>query len=545
MKKNSLKKVVLGVCGICALLVIVLSSFSVKYPKAEWIYLVEIVLSLAIMGMLIYSVKGRHSTVKIVLIMLLGFVFLSWILPAAYYSGGYVPQGRVQMGIFDLFSYPLSTLSYFSHIVLYVLVVGGFHGILYLLPAYRKLLDSVSKVLGKNKIVSLSIIMSVIAILTSFCGVQLGLIMFFPFIIAIILLMGYDKFVAALTVVGSTMIGIAGTTYAYNNVSVIVGTLGIKIDAFILFKILILVFGLALLIFNTIMYTNGVSKKAKKKPSNKSKATKKAKTTKTEEKSLFAAKMNDYMPVETKKKANVWPIVVVLCVSAVILVLSFISWAGAFNNGSFEKATSAVSEFKVFDFPLFGKILGKSLASFGSWTVNEMIALMIIAAGLLMLIYKIKLEDGIQAFINGAKRALEPAVLIFLIYTGLVIVTYHPFQLVVYKALFGITKGFNVITSLLAGALSSVFNSVPLYAFNQVVPYLSTLVSGKGTYGIISVVYPAVYGLTMLVAPTSIMLMLTLSYLDISYIKWIKNIWKLLVELLIMLLVVFIILVLI
>ena len=487
----------------------------------------------------------RHNTIKVVLVTILVFLLLSWILPAAYYSGGFVDQGRVQMGIFDLFAYPVTALSYFGYIALYLLVVGGFYGILYLIPAYRKLLDSFSKFLGKRKKLSLAIIMSLIAILTSFCGLQLGLIMFFPFIIAIILLMGYDKFVAALTVVGSTMIGIAGTTFAYNNVNVIVGTLNVKMTSNILFKILILVFGLALLIFNTFMYIKGGNSKGKKKPAKAKAKTKKAKAKpeKKEDKNLFAAKLSDYVPVEFKKKANIWPIVVAFGVMAVILILSFISWSGAFKNTAFEDARTAVVEFKIFGFPLFGKLLG-NVAPFGSWSLNELMALMIIAAGILMIIYKIKLEDGIQAFIGGAKRALEPAVLVILIYTGLVVVTYHPFQLVIYKALFGITKGFNVITSLIAGILASVFNADPLYSFQSVIPYLSSLVSGKGTFGIISVVYPAVYGLTMFVAPTSIMLMITLSYLGLSYKSWLKNIWRLVVELLIMLLILFIILVL-
>lgn len=40
----------------------------------------------------------KHNTVKVVLIVLLLFLVLSWILPAAYYSSQYVDQGRVQMG---------------------------------------------------------------------------------------------------------------------------------------------------------------------------------------------------------------------------------------------------------------------------------------------------------------------------------------------------------------------------------------------------------------------------------------------------------------
>ena len=160
-----------------------------------------------------------------------------------------------------------------------------------------------------------------------------------------------------------------------------------------------------------------------------------------------------------------------------------------------------------------------------------------------MIIYKIKFNDGLQAFITGAKRALEPAVLVVLIYTCLVIVTYHPYQLVIYKTLFGLTKGFNLLTSIPVAILASVFNADPLYAFQSVLPYLSSIVTKKAVYSTIAVVYQAVYGITMLAAPTSVILMMTLSYLGISYKEWFKNIWKLLLELFVAMIIIFIILI--
>ena len=66
----------------------------------------------------------KHNTVKVVLIVILLFLLLSWILPAAYYSSSYVEQGRVQMGLFDLVNYPFTSLSYFGYIALFIILVG-------------------------------------------------------------------------------------------------------------------------------------------------------------------------------------------------------------------------------------------------------------------------------------------------------------------------------------------------------------------------------------------------------------------------------------
>ena len=86
----------------------------------------------------------KHNIVKVVLITLFVFLLLSWIFPAAYYSGQYVDQGRTQMGLYDFFNYPVTSLSYFGYISLFIILVGGFYGILYKIPAYRVFLNKIA-----------------------------------------------------------------------------------------------------------------------------------------------------------------------------------------------------------------------------------------------------------------------------------------------------------------------------------------------------------------------------------------------------------------
>ena len=87
----------------------------------------------------------KHNTLKVVLITLLAFLICSWIFTTAYYSGGYVEQGRAQMGLFDIFSYPTTALQYFGNIAFYVIVIGAFYGVLNKISAYRVLLDKLAK----------------------------------------------------------------------------------------------------------------------------------------------------------------------------------------------------------------------------------------------------------------------------------------------------------------------------------------------------------------------------------------------------------------
>ena len=81
--------------------------------------------------------------------------------------------------------------------------------------------------------------------------------------------------------------------------------------------------------------------------------------------------------------------------------------------------------------------------------------------------------------------------------------------------------------------------------FQSVVPYLASVVTDKTMYPVIAVMFQSLYGAVMLVAPTSIILMGTISYLGVSYKEWLKNIWKFLLEFIVILFIIFTILVLI
>lgn len=522
----------------------------------------------------------KHNTLKVVLITLLTFLVLSWIFTSAYYSMGYVDQGRIQMGLFDIFSYPVTALSYFGYIALYVVAVGMFYGVLNKISAYRVMIDKLAKAFkGKEKI-AIAVIMVILSIITSFCGLQLALLLVFPFIISLVLVMSYDKIVAALTTVGGVIVGLMGTTFAYSNTSILASILSLKVTSGIVYKIIILVLGLAILIINTMMYIN------KKMP----------KRTKEDTKELDVY-VPEVVNAKESKSAKIWPLVLVFDLILVIMILGFIPWSTVFNITLFDDITTAVIGFtvpafvallillliinivlfvkkknkhayiidgavaivtviiligrylvkaKVFktlvtaltsSFAIFGKFLG-TVNSFGNWSLTEISLLVILGTIILAMVYKVKCDDVFDSMIEGAKKALIPAAIVVLVYLGLVIVTYHPFQLPIYKAIFGLTKGFNVFTSTIVAILATVFNSDPMYVFNSVVPYLVSLVTNTKVYPVIWILYQSVAGLTMLVAPTSIVLLLTLFYLDIPYKKWLKTVWKLTLEMLVVLLIV-------
>ena len=624
----------------------------------------------------------KHNAIKVLLVTILVVAILTWILPAAYYQSSFVEQGRTQMGLFDLFSYPLTAISYFGYIAIFVLAVGGFYGILHKIPAYRNMLDKIVYNLRGNEKLFLVVTVVVFALLTSVCGVQLALFIFFPFIASVILLLGYDKMVVALTLVGSTMIGMMGTTTAVSNVSLLFQSLSkVKVGSAMSLKIAILLIGLFLLIINILLYVKKhaivesriaarktistgrreekkvvvqkatAAKKTGSSSAKKSSSSKKKTQTKKSTKSRNNNKAdlvdedviviserlengeNEFVPSVVNGTHKIWPLVLSMAVSFIVLLLAFIPWKDAFGMSVFENATTkflqtnivvwialligviiavgltflisrkgkntlvsfivcllailigytvtggsvtgfillmvflllahfitkklsgdmlitscvdlvvslvyilifaAATGFSAYfkglgsffgaKFALFGKVFGNTPA-FGTWTINELIPLLIVVALFLICIYKVKFDDVLDGVRRGFRRALLPAVIAILIYTILVMVVYHPFQLVLYKAILGWSKTFNLFGTALIAVISSVLNADPAYAFQSVLPYFTSVIKDTSIYPKVALLFQSMYGITMLVAPTSLILLLVLSYLKVNYIDWLKNIW--------------------
>ena len=539
----------------------------------------------------------KHNTVKVVLIAVLAFLVLSWILPAAYYSSQYVDQGRVQMGLYELFNYPLTALSYFGYITMFIIFIGGFYGVLYKIPAYRTFLDKIVSIFEGKESIFISVVIVLLSACVSVCGLQVGVAMFIPLVVSIILLMGYDKIVAALVTVGSIAAGLAGCTLAYSNLNILTSILSLKGNFQMGVRFIILLVGMALVIFNTLMYiknnlknkkissaSNSKEKKVEKvvledSTTSQKSASKTTKTTKTSKgkksssnsksgkkssksgrnankaalkddniivvkESITDDSDNDLYLIPTRVEAThkIWPFVAGFILLFVLSVMAFMSWGeGGFELTTFEEMTKSVSEFKLFGFPIFGKLYG-TMNAFGTWTIIDMFLPLSLLLLVLILIYKISIDEVFDGFVSGVKRALAPAFISILVYTVLVLVTYHPFQLTIYKSLLSIGKGFNIVTTMLVAMLASLFNSDVSYVYQSSLPYYVSKITNADHYKNVAIIFQSMYGFTSLFVPTSLGLMCVLSYLGVSYKEWLKNVWKLLLEFFIILLIIFIIL---
>ena len=105
----------------------------------------------------------------------------------------------------------------------------------------------------------------------------------------------------------------------------------------------------------------------------------------------------------------------------------------------------------------------------------------------------------------------------------------------------GLTDNFNVATSGIFSFVSSIFY-VDIYYYSYfVLQYVGQFVTDASLYPLVSTMFVSLYGLAMLVAPTSVLLIASLSITDVSYGSWLKYIWKLFLSLFVVAFIVFLI----
>lgn len=447
----------------------------------------------------------KYNRLLIVVSMILVAFLLSWILPTTYISGDFVTQGRTQVGLLDLFADPVFTFYNFIYILIYLLVVSGFYAILKKVPSYRLLLDKIVK-FGKNKkVLFFILIVFLLSSFVSLTGFVYESIIFIPFICAIVLMMGYDKVTCALTTIGSISIGVFGSTISKNIIGKMNSLLTVEYSELVLARIVMLVIGVALLVGFIFFYNR---KGVKEDIENEVK--------------------NEFIPekVSILKKGKLWPLAVILGVFTLIYLLASIDWTGVFNITFFDDVVIKLTDLNIGEFSVFGKILGTAFVPFGRFEIHNYLILIFITLLVIKIVYRVKFIDCLDEYVEGNKKSIPVILLILLSYTVLIIMNSTGTLLTILKPLLNLTDGLNTITLSISNFLGALFNSdfafYEYHAFNA--SYVTTFINDSTLYGLCTLITQSMYGIAMFIAPTSVVMLYTLSSLKLSYFKWIKKI---------------------
>lgn len=463
----------------------------------------------------------KHGLLKILGILLLIILIVSYILPGR--------QNVIErIGLADLIlNYFSIVLQNFSYIVLFILAVGGFYGVLNKVPSYKKLLDNIVtkvKPLGKKFVYIVILLFAVIASLT---GMTIPLFIFVPFVVSIIILLGYDKLVAFTGTIGSIMVGYIGgitvnflnpNTYTINTYEEFVGVESKFANAFP--KLLLLFAGIALLIYFVDKHIKSVEEKKVK-----------YELSDTEE-LLIAEVKGSYKDLKT------WPLIVILSLLFVILTLGMIPWNSLFGISIFSDFHNWLNEIAIKDFFIFPNVISQNLPALGEWLGGTNILayyvyitiLLVFATLLIALVNKVNLNDAIDNYLDGAKKMLPTAGLIMLAYTVLVCSYNNGFI----ETIISNYGKFNYGVSSLLAFLGCLLNVDITWILVSVFAPIINLITDESVYESVAILLQGIYGIFSLVGPTSLILIIGLTYLDIPYTTWLKYIWRFILALIIL-----------
>lgn len=451
----------------------------------------------------------KNGLLKIIGILALIIMVLSWIIPSSYYSGSTVIDlGTMPVGIFDLLSYPFLSFQYFIQTVVFILTVGTLYGVLENTGKYRNILEKLVKRLKGKEQLFIVIITLILTALSSILGLNLMMFVFIPALVAIILLMGYDKITAFLITIIPMFIGMIGSTYSIYINGYINQVIGItEFDNDLLTKVALLVIGYVIY----IMFTLNYAKKAKK-----------AKLDSEEEIPFIGEK-------KQVKKAS-WPIYVIFAIIFILLILAPTPWADVFGVEFFSKLHETITDWTIGEYPLVANLLGY-LEGFGSWTYLEISMIIFAAAIIIGFTYKQKLSEIIDNMLNGLKKMLKPALLVSFSMMIIIMTAYHPFYITITDYIINLSDNFNIFLTSFITIIGSVLNVDMIYLAQSSIPLIAGTFPATEAINSLAIITQSFYGLTMLIAPTSTLLILGLTYLDIPYVEWLKKSWKLLLEL--------------
>lgn len=454
--------------------------------------------------------KKKSKLIYSIMICFLAYVVLSWLLPTGSMSSGALSTtSRNPIGLGGLFYYPTLTFGTFIQFGLIVLAIGGLYGVMQRTGAYSKLIENTVKKFESKKNLVLILTIVILALVSSISGCPFAMLIVIPFIVEVLLQLGYSKLTAVCASVGSLLIGEVGSTFGYTIAGSAATTLGINIYSGLLSRIILLV----LVSFIFIMFV--LSRK----------------NNKDEEKiTLFYEKESTK---DVKRKVRVTPLLVLFILTLVISILGMFSWSSVLNITFFQDFNAKVSALTIKDFPLISNLLGLS-ATFGNWDSYELVGIVLFAALVIGWVYSLKLSEIFDSFIDGAKKLMKPAMYVTIaniIFTLMLVNQNNNILVWILGKLNGLAKGFNIILVILSSMITGLFYNVFPYFFYN----LSAVLTGFYTseyYNIIMFVGQSVYSILMMILPTSIFLIAGLSLLDISYKDWVKYIWKFLLEIL-------------
>lgn len=463
----------------------------------------------------------KHSLFKVIMIVLGSLIAVDAILSILGYCVSGLNGKFTMIPLVDVFINFVQSFYYFFDTVVFLLILGAFYGVLNKVPAYKKLVDNFAQKVKSHSKLFVFIVTGLFAVLTSATGLVNPLLVFVPFVAAIILSLGYDKLVAISSTIAAMMVGFVGgvfvtfrdpNSYYGYAATTVEGIAGLGKYANLWPKLVLLVLGTALLIFFINRYIKNVNDKKVKYELNES------------DEVVVSEVKGDYKNIKT------WPMIVILALLFVILILGFMPWNTLFGIKCFDKFNEWLLGIKIGEFEVFSNILSNNLSAFGNWaslgSYMSIVISLIIFTLVIKFVYRVKFNELIENFVSGSKKMLPMVFLVVITYAILVSAYNHGFMSNIITLISDSKLGINVGTASIISALGTLLHTDLYYTVAGVFSPMIASVTDESMISVYAIAFQSIYGIVSIIGPTSLLVIFALKYFDVPYTSWFKYIWR-------------------
>ena len=477
----------------------------------------------------------KYSLLKAIGIIMIIFMLMTWGIQASYFlDGKFTISGYDPMGIFDLLFLPFrffnweSTYSLTNTVqnvspidgilcisyvetVLALLSIGIFYKVLNKTGSYGNLVDDIVRKMTGAKELFIIILMVLFTLLSSLTGLTLLLFLFVPFCMTILLKLEVPRIKVLAATMFPILIGRACSLLAWNVTGVNNAIHGVLWNDNLIIRMILLLIFMGLSIVYVLFFNR------KEEP----------KDTKNKIKKIKEEIQDPLYDGVVKKEKSYVPMIFLVSVFTIISAVCMYNLYYVFDNTSLTESFANLKSMTLSNYPIISNILG-TIEPFGYWSGFTLSAILLLLSVLLSFIYSLKFEDMIDAIKEGIITMLKPA--LYVILASFVIVFINAKSANIF---YTIAEWINnnitiepVSYSAIVSSIYGIFVNDFTMMSQQMTNVLSQYFVGNA-YSLSVLCFQTFYGIISIVAPTSIILVPWLSYLDIPYKKWLSYIWKL------------------
>lgn len=480
-------------------------------------------LCLFVVGGLFVTVNSDdHRYVKSLLVFIVAAFIASWVFPYGYFQGSnYIEYGFRRLGLVDIGYTLYYAINFTMDKLAFLLLVGGFYGVLTKTSGYQKIVGGLAKKLSKHVLLTSVITSVILFVLTSLISQTMVVLLFVPFFVSVLAKMNLDNVTTFAVTFGSVLVGILGMTYGTDALSAFNTYTNQLLTVGLTYRFIIAAVSLVLYEFFLVFRI------------------KKVNTKKTDKNDLV-----DPFEVETSKaKSSAVPMVIVLTLTAIIVILGYISWYGNWEIEAFNKLHTWLVELDPFgnEFNIFSYVLGVNAAALGAlqyvFTIGGFLVLVSVFVAFL---YRMSVNEYISAAYDGIKAMIRPILYVLGAYILFGFCYMCPFIPTLVNWLLNLIEGFNPFLTSVVAFIVSAFHSDLGYSAYTVGSMVTTAYADN--IDVVHTIFTSMYGLVQLFLPSSVILGIGLSLMKVDYKSWLKYIWVFLVGMLVVLFIVFAIL---